>query len=271
MTATAPLRAFETQVLCETPRLTLTVGVIGAELAERMRHIAMPRLGPALVSDATTGTSSDGRTCHACWFPHDSNPTVRAVVEATSAVAGLDASFAEQLHIIRYLAGGQYRPHLDAYRIDTETGRRCTRRRGQRTHTAILYLNNAAGGATVFPRLSIEVPAVIGTVLTFRTAFAEVSPVIRNRCIPGAPIGGEMDSHSLVPRARGLTGSFLILTSTFHSLLFEWAPRIAMQSSLPQRGSSERRAGLGVIIASQFPTDLPTAVAGSTATKLNRN
>jgi prolyl 4-hydroxylase len=192
MTATAPLRAFEVQVLCETPRVTLTAGVISAELAARMRHIAMPRLSPALVSEAATGTASDGRTCHACWFPHDANPTVRAIVEATSAVAGLEASLAEQLHIIRYTAGGQYRPHFDAYRTDTETGRRCTRRRGQRTHTAILYLNNGeGGGATVFPRLGIEVPAVIGTVLAFEN------------CVRGTVTRDEKSLHAGAPVEKG--------------------------------------------------------------------
>jgi prolyl 4-hydroxylase len=192
MTDTTSPRTFETQVLCETPRVTLTADVIGAELAARMRHIAMPRLGHALVSDATIGTASDGRTCHACWFPHDANPTVRAIVELTSAVAGFDASLAEQLHVIRYLVGGQYKPHFDAYRIDTEAGQRCTNRRGQRIHTAILYLNNGAGGgATVFPRLGIEVPVVAGTVLTFEN------------CIRGTVTRDEKSLHAGTPVEQG--------------------------------------------------------------------
>jgi hypothetical protein len=35
-----------------------------------------------------------------------------AIVDAMSVVAGMDACLGEQLHVIRYLAGGQYRPHL---------------------------------------------------------------------------------------------------------------------------------------------------------------
>ena len=126
-----------------------------------MISVARPRMSAALVSNAGTSTTSSGRTCHACWFRHDAGPTVRAVLDAISAAAGMDSRFGEQLHVIRYPLGGQYKPHFDGYRLDTEIGQRCiTRRRGQRTRTAILYLNDGmTGGATIFPRPGLEIPS----------------------------------------------------------------------------------------------------------------
>ena len=161
-------------------------------------------MSAALVSNAGTGTTSSGRTCHVCWFHHDEGPTVRAVVDAISAAAGMDSRFGEQLHVIGYTVGGQYKPHFDGYRLDTEIGQRCTRRRGQRTHTAILYLNDGmTGGATIFPRLGLEIPPAGGAVLTVATCVRGTVVRVENSLYAGGPVEeGEMDRYPVVQGAR---------------------------------------------------------------------
>jgi prolyl 4-hydroxylase len=182
----------QAQVLCDAPRVVLTLAAVDPLLVTKMISVARPRLSAALVSDAGTGSASNGRTCHACWFPHDADPTVRAVVDGISAAAGMDSRFGEQLHVIRYTVGGQYKPHFDGYRLDTQTGQRCTRRRGQRTHTAILYLNDGmTGGATIFPRLGLEIPAAGGAVLTFEN------------CVRGTVLRDESSLHAGAPVEEG--------------------------------------------------------------------
>ena len=154
-----------------------------------MITLARPRLNAALVSNAGAGAPSKGRTCHTCWFQHDANPTVRDIVDAMSTAAGMKACLGEQLHVICYTVGGQYRPHFDSYVVDSETGRRCTRKRGQRTHTAILYLNeDMTGGATVFPRLGLEIPPAAGSVLTFENCARGTVVRDENSLHAGAPV-----------------------------------------------------------------------------------
>lgn len=181
-----------TQVLCDAPRVAVTAEAVNSRLPPKMISLARPRLNAALVSDSGTGTPSEGRTCYACWFLHDADPVVRMIVGAMSAAAGINASLGEQLHVIRYTVGGQYRPHFDSYIVDSETGRRCTRRRGQRTHTDILFLNDdMIGGATVFPRLGIEVLPADGSVLTFEN------------CVQGTTIRDENSLHAGAPVEEG--------------------------------------------------------------------
>jgi prolyl 4-hydroxylase len=179
-------------VLCDAPRVALTSDAVDSRLSAKLISLARPLLDAALVSNAGAGVPSKGRTCHTCWFSHDADPAVRDVVDAISAAAGMKSCLGEQLHVIRYLAGGQYKPHFDGYILDSETGRRCTRKRGQRTHTAILYLNDEmTGGATVFPRLGVEIPPARGAVLVFEN------------CVRGTVIRDENSLHAGAPVVEG--------------------------------------------------------------------
>ncbi|MFZ2175556.1 MAG: 2OG-Fe(II) oxygenase [Rhodococcus sp. (in: high G+C Gram-positive bacteria)] len=155
-----------TAVLCDAPRIALTLGVIEPDLAQSLIAIAAPVLSTALVSQRAGEATSLGRTCEVAKFAHDHSPTVSAIVDAMSVGAGIDARLSESLNVIRYSVGGQYKPHFDAYPL--VLGRRYTKGRGQRTHTAIGYLNDQlTGGATIFPRLGVEVTPQTGAMLMF--------------------------------------------------------------------------------------------------------
>jgi prolyl 4-hydroxylase len=171
----------------------MTADVVDTRLLAMMISGARARLSIARVSDPVAGgVTSKARTCHAGWFRHDENETVKAVVDLICAAVGMDASLGEQLHVIRYGVGGEYRPHLDSYDLDSETGRRCTMRRGQRTHTAILYLNNdLTGGATAFPRLGLQIPPTAGAVLAFEN------------CVRGTVLRDEKSLHASTPVEQG--------------------------------------------------------------------
>jgi prolyl 4-hydroxylase len=164
----APATENAMNVLCESPRVILAIGVVSTELTSALVALAEPRICRALVSGEDGGTFSSGRSCEVTWLMHDEDPVVRSVVDTVANVAGLDSRLAERLQIIRYSKGGEYKPHFDSYDLTTERGRRCTAGRGQRTRTALLYLNDGfEGGATRFPRLGLEVRPLRGAVLTF--------------------------------------------------------------------------------------------------------
>lgn len=167
--------------------------VVDACLLSTLISAAQAHLSTARVSDAAAGgVVSQGRICRAGWLRHDENATVRAVVDLICAAAGMDASLGEQLHVIQYGVGGGYRPHFDSYDLDSERGRRCTMRRGQRTHTAILYLNSVIqGGATTFPKLGLQIAPTVGAVLAFEN------------CVHGTVVRDENSLHASAPVEEG--------------------------------------------------------------------
>lgn len=74
------------------------------------------------------------------------------------ALLGLDRAHAEPLQGQRYRTGEHYRHHSDHFRIEREHWQRERLRGGQRSWTAMIYLNAAeAGGTTDFPRLDVAI------------------------------------------------------------------------------------------------------------------
>lgn len=74
------------------------------------------------------------------------------------AILGLGRAHAEPMQGQRYRAGEEYRHHSDHFRVEREHWQRERLRGGQRTWTAMLYLNAVeAGGATDFPRLGLSI------------------------------------------------------------------------------------------------------------------
>ena len=179
-------------LLCDSPRVVLATGAVSTTLTKALVALAEPRMRSALVSGKDGGAGSSGRTCHVTWLAHDEDTVVQTIVGAMAAVAGLDSHHAERLQVIRYSNGGEYKPHFDSYDLDTECGRRCTARRGQRMHTALLYLNDDfVGGATRFPRLGFEVHPCEGAVLTF------------DNCEKGSTHRHEKSLHAGAPVEKG--------------------------------------------------------------------
>jgi len=96
---------------------------------------------------------------------------------------------------------------------------------------------------------------------------AEQSTVIRLAQLPGDEVKNSVAEFFLMALYN-----YLIRQPQSHRLgrlaVLDEAWRLVESPFLPPLMREGRAFGLGVIIASQFPTDLPTAVAGSTATKL---
>lgn len=88
----------------------------------------------------------------------DEDRDASAVARRIAALLGLEHTHAETLQGQRYLAGEQYPGHCDFFHTEREHWQRERRRGGQRTWTAMIYLNAVkAGGATDFPRLNLSI------------------------------------------------------------------------------------------------------------------
>lgn len=86
------------------------------------------------------------------------HPLALQLGERIDALLGLPRSHAEPMQGQRYRAGEEYRHHSDYFRTERDHWQRERTRGGQRSWTAMLYLNAVpAGGATDFRRLGLAI------------------------------------------------------------------------------------------------------------------
>lgn len=101
--------------------------------------------------------AGDLRTSSTHYFPAD-DPAAHSLGERIDALLGLPRAHAEPIQGQRYLAAEQYRHHSDHFRLDRDHWRRERLRGGQRSWTAMVYLNSVEqGGETQFPRIDLSI------------------------------------------------------------------------------------------------------------------
>ncbi|OYY89721.1 MAG: oxygenase [Sphingomonas sp. 28-66-16] len=116
------------------------------------------------------------RTSESCDMDRWS-PDVRPIDERIAALLGLDPALGETMQGQRYAPGQQFRAHHDFF-FETESYWHKVRQDGgQRTWTAMVYLNDVTeGGATWFPRAGIRVAPKRGLLLAWNNMSADGSP-----------------------------------------------------------------------------------------------
>lgn len=83
-------------------------------------------------------------------------------------LTGLPYKHSEPLQGQRYLPGEYYKRHTDFFTPNTATYNSFTERGGQRTWTAMIYLNDVVnGGATLFPTIDLAILPTRGTMLVW--------------------------------------------------------------------------------------------------------
>lgn len=94
-------------------------------------------------------------------------PVVKAVREAIAHLAGIELSHGEALQAQRYLPGQEFKLHCDWFRPGSaDYEKYCEKSGGQRTWTAMAYLNDVdEGGETVFPHAGLVLTPKAGDLL----------------------------------------------------------------------------------------------------------
>ena len=96
------------------------------------------------------------------------NPLVRQVENKITALMGITPSHGETIQGQRYAVGQQFKPHHDFFYVDQPYWDEMNRTGGQRTWTAMLFLNEPEGGGqTAFPQAGIKVTPRAGNLLTW--------------------------------------------------------------------------------------------------------
>ncbi len=105
------------------------------------------------------------------------DPLVTAISSRIDALLGLDPAVGEPIQGQRYRPGQQFKPHNDWFYTSEGYWPQEEERGGQRSWTAMAYLNNVeAGGATLFSALGIQIEPKAGALLVWNNALPDGSP-----------------------------------------------------------------------------------------------
>jgi prolyl 4-hydroxylase len=116
------------------------------------------------------------RTSESCDMDRFS-PLVQPIDERIAALLGIDPPHGETMQGQRYAPGQQFRAHHDYFHESQPYWPRMEAEGGQRTWTAMIYLNAVEdGGATWFPQAGIKVPPKPGMLLAWNNMKADGSP-----------------------------------------------------------------------------------------------
>ncbi|HYD38875.1 MAG TPA: 2OG-Fe(II) oxygenase [Allosphingosinicella sp.] len=125
---------------------------------------AEPRLQPSVVVDPATGrmVPHPVRTSDAAMFGvFAEDAVVAAINRRIAALSGTAPAQGEPLQVLRYRAGGEYKPHMDALPAEPN----------QRILTVLVYLSDDyGGGETRFVRTGLTFRGKAGDALMFRNA-----------------------------------------------------------------------------------------------------
>ncbi len=105
------------------------------------------------------------------------DPFVAGISARIDALLGLEAAIGEPVQGQRYLPGQQFKPHNDWFYTSEGYWPQEEARGGQRSWTAMAYLNAVeAGGATAFPLLGLEIEPRSGALLLWNNALPDGRP-----------------------------------------------------------------------------------------------
>jgi prolyl 4-hydroxylase len=114
-----------------------------------------------------TMPDQEHRTSETCWMNH-ADPLVENVFARICAELGFRPSTGERMQGQRYGPGQQFKPHHDFIRPDRPHWQHQAKLGGQRTWTAMIFLNvPQEGGDTNFPAASLRLSPSLGTLIAW--------------------------------------------------------------------------------------------------------
>ncbi|MEL6529699.1 MAG: 2OG-Fe(II) oxygenase [Pseudomonadota bacterium] len=132
---------------------------------------------PLFAERDTTGI----RTSSTHFFSQDA-PETLALGRKIDDALGIKRPHAEPIQGQRYCEGEQYRSHRDYFREERQHWQRERLRGGQRSWTAMVYLNAVeAGGATEFSELELSVSPAPGTLIAWNNMNRRGRPNAKTR------------------------------------------------------------------------------------------
>lgn len=175
--------------LCADPKVVIIDDFFSASEGQQLKNAAQAQMDRAKVSSDKEGVLSNARTNSLAWVRHAHDLITTELGVRIARQVGLPLVNAESYQVIHYGEQQEYRAHFDAYDMNTERGKRCTARGGQRLVTALGYINAPeGGGSTYFPKLDINVAAKPGRLLIFENVISGTTTVHPKSLHAGMPV-----------------------------------------------------------------------------------
>lgn len=161
--------------ICDAPSVRAYRGAFTPEECEYVIASSVRLLAPSMIIDPETGESrkDEYRTSlTAVMAPADLDLALVMINRRLAALAGQPSENGEMLGVLLYGPGHEYRPHCDWLSSGPEYDRN-----GQRTATALLYLNaEYEGGETHFLSPDLRVKGAAGDILVFHNTLPDGAP-----------------------------------------------------------------------------------------------
>ena len=161
------VHAWEVEQVSHHPRIYVIHDFLSAEECDYLIEYAKPHLKRSTIINPVTGLEEVHPTrisfSMRCSDQHD-DPLLLEIENRIAEVTTIPTSRSENINIIKYETGGEYRPHVDYFPSDSkelENG-------GQRIATFLIYLNHPeSGGETKFPTPDVSITPIKGEALFF--------------------------------------------------------------------------------------------------------
>lgn len=141
------------------PRILLLENVLSPEECDELIARSRSKLARSTALDKQTGAyiTIGERTSENAYY-RNNDPFVQVMNRRFSEIMHLPMSHGEDLQVVRYTAGGEYREHWDYFPMSDPGSLSATQDGGQRTATLLMYLNDVpVGGSTYFPKINYRV------------------------------------------------------------------------------------------------------------------
>jgi prolyl 4-hydroxylase len=156
-----------------------------AEECARLVKVIDRKIGPSALFE---GTERDGFRTSSTHYFDAGDPATRELEKRIDAATGIPHQHAEVTQGQRYEAGQQFKHHYDYFTASEPYWQQERRRGGQRSWTAMLFLNDVEeGGETDWPELGLSVKPVAGALLAWNNMGRDGEPN-RNTLHAGTPV-----------------------------------------------------------------------------------
>lgn len=144
-------------------------------LCDDIIKLASQRLEPA----QTVGEQVDGyRTAEYCWLSDVNDPALEWIQTFISNLTNLPIENQEDIHIVKYTKGGEYKVHHDFFHEDSPEE---LTRGGDRLFSFLIYLNDDfKGGETEFPLLKKKIKPDVGKGILWQNLDREFQPILES-------------------------------------------------------------------------------------------
>nr|WP_010130903.1 2OG-Fe(II) oxygenase [Microbulbifer agarilyticus] len=152
------------------PNIVLFANFLAEWECDALVEMSRPNLSPSRVVNTQHGAFElkPSRTSGGTHFARGETPLIADIEARIASLLKVPEAHGEPLQILHYPVSGEYRPHYDFFDPEKPGNQEVLAAGGQRVGTLIMYLSDVeSGGATVFPRVGLEVQPQKGAALFF--------------------------------------------------------------------------------------------------------